>query len=733
MFKAIGNAIYKTPWWAIGLGGICVLFMLAMFTVPFNVIRLTDSGKSRAENQAIQREIDYTFGDSALGLAERVVGAVGERTNDPARKAELEQALKEIAEARRDLSNAEREAARANTDASREAAREAKRSAKEAATAARNAAREAAQAARDSAKQRISELKTARKEAVELQARVGLKDNVALESYDKAIAEAQESERAANEAIKQLKGKSNDLGLTIGSDGIKLIEKSGSDVKAPAEPAKPGAPKPPAAPKGGSAPPQPPEPDAIDFDVGTKDKRVRGSITIGDDAAPVLKIDAPDALSPPAPPLPPEVRDEIRRKVTGDFRRVGIGSALIVTFIPLFIVLLIVKFYIGRSRRAIEVANLKTKEAESANVNRQIVEAKLMALQAQVEPHFLYNTLANVQALTEVDPQQANQMTGHLIQYLRASLPKMRENISTVGQEVELVKAYLNILKMRMGARLDFGIEVPEELMALPFPPLMLPSLVENAIKHGLEPQREGGRIDVVAERVGEGDDAVIRLMVKDTGRGFSDAPVQAGGGVGLTNIRERLQALFNGRARLTLEANTPKGVVATIEAPAKGATSFTSSAAASSPKEEMPKTWRGKTLRIAARTHSFWANLLVKAFLIIVAILAVMFIVGMIALATGALPMSIAGNRISGVEGMALGSLALLLAFGALSIVALIVVALIYGLGFLLLAVAIGVPIIVLLGLFPTLLPVAVVGFIAYWFWWRKREKPIQISPPKA
>lgn len=707
MFKAIGNVIYKTPWWAMGLGGLCVLVVLALFTVPINVIQLTDSGKSLAENQAIQREIDYTFGDSALGLAERVVGAVGEHTADPARKAEFDQALKEIAEARRELSNAEREV---------------RQSAKEAAIAARDAAREAALSARDAARQRISELKDARNEAVELQARVGLKDNAAIESYNKAIDEAQQSERTANEALKRLKVKRSDISLSRGSDGTKLLDKTAMDSAPPANQAKPSTPAVPTS-----------EPEVLNFDLGPKGNRIRGSITIGDDESPVLKIEAPDTLSPAPPALPPDVRDEIRRKVTSDFRRVGIGSALIVTFIPLFIMLLIAKFYIGRSRRAIEVANLKTKEAESANVDRQIVEAKLMALQAQVEPHFLYNTLANVQALIEVDPQKANEMTGHLIQYLRASLPKMRENISTVGQEIELVRAYLNILRMRMGSRLEFGIDVPEDLLALPFPPLMLPSLVENAIKHGLEPQREGGRIDVIAERIGAGDDALIRLMVKDTGRGFSDAPVQVGGGVGLANIRERLLALFNGRAKLTLEANSPKGVVATIETPANGAAAFVMSAASAEPQEDLPKTWRGKTMRFAAHTHRFWANLLVKTFLVIVSILGVMFILGMIALATGVLPMSIAGNRVSGLEGMALGSLALLLAFGALSIVALVLVTVIYGLGFLLLAVAIGVPIIVLLGLFPTLLPGAVVGFIAYWFWWRKRSKAAAPELPKA
>lgn len=715
------------------LGGLFVTFLLALFTVPFNVLRLTDSGKSRAENQAIQREIDYTFGDSALGIAERVIGAMGQRTSDPVRKAELEQALKDIAEARKDMFNAEREAARATSDATRDVAREARRAAKEAANAARTAARDAAKSARDAAKARIEELRTARQEAVDLQSRVGLKDAAALESFDKAIKAAEESERAADEALKQLKDKQSQISLGVGSDGIKFMGKS---AKEPGTAVAPASPAPPVPPKAGKVPPAPSAPDALNFDVGTKDKRVRGSIFVGPDDKPVITIDVPDEVSIEKPPLtllPPELREDIRRKVTSDFRRVGIGSALIVTFIPLFIMLLIAKFYIGRSRRALEVANIKTKEAESANVNRQIVEAKLMALQAQVEPHFLYNTLANVQALTEVDPQKANEMTGHLIQYLRASLPKMRENISTVGQEIELVRAYLNILKMRMDSRLEFGIDVPEDLLALPFPPLMLPSLVENAIKHGLEPQREGGRIDVVAERVGTGDDAMIRLMVKDTGRGFSDTPVQAGGGVGLTNVRERLLALFNGRAHLTLEANTPKGCIATIETPAKGAAPSSAAATTAPAEKVMPKTWHGKTLHFAARTHSFWASLLVKAFGFIVALLGVMFIIGMIGLVSGLLPMTIGETRVTGIEGMALGTIALLLAFGALSIAALVVLAVIYGLGFLLLAVAIGVPVIVLLSIFPALLPFAIIGFIVYWFWWRKRAKVSATEPPEA
>ena len=248
--------------------------------------------------------------------------------------------------------------------------------------------------------------------------------------------------------------------------------------------------------------------------------------------------------------------------------RIGVGSAFILLFIPLFMMLLIAKYFIGRSRRALAFAEEKKQEAKVSDVSRQITEARLQALQAQVEPHFLYNTLASVQALTEVDPPAANAMVGHLIQYLRTALPKMRESTSTIGQEVELVRAYLNILKMRMGSRLEFGIDVPQELLIKSFPPMMLPSLVENAIKHGLEPLREGGRIDVVATRVFVAGGERIRLQVKDTGKGLSDTPADAGGGVGLANLRERLARLYGERARFAIESNVPRGVIATIEIP---------------------------------------------------------------------------------------------------------------------------------------------------------------------
>src|SRR5205814_8787937 len=134
--------------------------------------------------------------------------------------------------------------------------------------------------------------------------------------------------------------------------------------------------------------------------------------------------------------------------VSGDLRRMGVGAGLILLFIPIFIPTVIAKIFIDRARAAQRLAEAKKQESEFHRMSQQVTEAKLQALQAQVEPHFLYNTLASVQALTEVDPQRANQMTGHLIQYLRSALPKMRESVSTVAQEMELARDYLNILQM---------------------------------------------------------------------------------------------------------------------------------------------------------------------------------------------------------------------------------------------------------------------------------------------
>ncbi len=219
----------------------------------------------------------------------------------------------------------------------------------------------------------------------------------------------------------------------------------------------------------------------------------------------------------------------------------------------------------ARARRPREAA-LHRSEAERNLLARQAVEAELKLMQAQVEPHFLYNTLASVQYLTETDPPQASKLIGHLIDYLRAVLPDLRAESSTLRREFALARAYLEILAMRMGPRLAWRAALPDGLAELAFPPNMLISLVENAIKHGLEPSADGGSVAIEARR--DGDRLVV--SVEDTGRGIvaGTGSAAAGEGVGLANVRERLAALYGPRGRFALESVEPRGTRAIIEVP---------------------------------------------------------------------------------------------------------------------------------------------------------------------
>ena len=231
--------------------------------------------------------------------------------------------------------------------------------------------------------------------------------------------------------------------------------------------------------------------------------------------------------------------------------------------------LLITLLFFVKFRETRATAALHRAESERNLLARQAVEAELKLMQAQVEPHFLFNTLASVQYLTETNPAEANRLLGHLIAYLRAALPQLRAHSSTLGRELELARAYLAILQMRMGSRLAFDVALSEALATHPFPPNMLISLVENAIKHGVEPAVEGGQISIDARRDG---DSVV-LSVSDTGRGLA-ASTSAGGrdtsgnGVGLSNVKERLAALFGARARFSLEDMQPRGTRAIIAIP---------------------------------------------------------------------------------------------------------------------------------------------------------------------
>jgi signal transduction histidine kinase len=193
---------------------------------------------------------------------------------------------------------------------------------------------------------------------------------------------------------------------------------------------------------------------------------------------------------------------------------------------------------------------------------KELTVARLNLLHAQVEPHFLYNTLASAQLLTRSDPARAEQMLGHLIQYLRHSLPSSNDELSTLGAELERALAYLELMKIRMGQRLQVQVEIPEALRATPVPAMMLQVLVENAIKHGLEPRTAGGTVWIRARA----QDDHVAITVADDGEGFGGKT--SGTGIGLKNVRERLDLVYGGNASLAVIANFPAGVAATLTVP---------------------------------------------------------------------------------------------------------------------------------------------------------------------
>jgi two-component sensor histidine kinase len=204
-------------------------------------------------------------------------------------------------------------------------------------------------------------------------------------------------------------------------------------------------------------------------------------------------------------------------------------------------------------------------DREKAELERQLAEAKLVALSAQIEPHFLFNTLASIQYLIRNDAVKAADMTSDLIRYLRLALPRMKQSTARLADELELVRAYLGIMQIRMGARLQFAIDSPDDAADAQIPTMTLITLVENAIKHGLEQKPSGGVISVRAT-IDTADSPYLRLEIADTGGGFSTAA--SGTGIGLANIRERLQTLYGNRAELSLEANEPSGVRAILKLP---------------------------------------------------------------------------------------------------------------------------------------------------------------------
>lgn len=231
----------------------------------------------------------------------------------------------------------------------------------------------------------------------------------------------------------------------------------------------------------------------------------------------------------------------------------------------LFVSLFMLLVAASGERRSVAEAKAARQNEQIAATGRLLAEARLRALQAQIEPHFLYNTLANVVGLIDSQPALARRMLERFIDYLRASLAASRAEQSTLGAEADLIAAYLDVLSVRMGARLHYRIEIGAELRQQALAPMLLQTLVENAITHGIEPKLEGGSIVISAHC----DGAQLCVQVADSGAGLA-APAQqrAGGGVGLANLRARLVSLYGEGAQVQLLENQPCGMTARLLLP---------------------------------------------------------------------------------------------------------------------------------------------------------------------
>jgi signal transduction histidine kinase len=357
------------------------------------------------------------------------------------------------------------------------------------------------------------------------------------------------------------KRKSGDTNILIDDSGIHFnprgkirnkTEPSGDETPvAPAEaPAAPAAPEAPEAPAAPSAP--------------SKSDKAASIPALPTLPGEEVHIDLPPQIGEELSNAIEEAVDSAAEQKVARYH--GQASTWFKSFITLLVLALFgTKALMGGKKRAEAETLTANAAAERESMQRQLSEAKMQMMQAQVEPHFLFNTLASVEHLIETDPPRASAMQRSLIKYLRAVLPQMRDNalITNLGREADMVVAYLNLLKMRMEERLIVDFDIPDGLRTAAFPPMMLQSMVENAIKHGLEAKPEGGTLKVRADVAHN----KLRVIVSDTGLGFGAVPSD-GTGLGLMTIRERLKLLHGDQGQLLIAANVPSGVIATIEVP---------------------------------------------------------------------------------------------------------------------------------------------------------------------
>ena len=752
MLKYISDLLNRLPWWGLTGFGLGTLVLLLLLAIPVNVIRIEARGSTPTEGRAIQREMEAAFGINALGLAESVVKTIQRIADDPVRRAEMDRVLDEIARAREDVISGTNIRNRVRTETT---------------------TRVNGVVVEHSVDIREDPEGDAQKAIDQLETRLDAAHDVAIAEYEVAVDVRQALEQSREEMQRALKQgdipvaewpKTLDNRLTAALSAEQAVKtkvdaarealkqattKAAETMRAAQTRARaleqaalksgmvkvvpPEAPKPPLSSVAPTAPKTPNVPNL----PGAHPKPVKPAPP----EVPALPAPPEKAASyiPEAPNtsnLPEATREEIRKAVASDFFRMVSAVIVLLLFIPLFMIAVIAKIFIGRSRSLQKLAEQKGTEAEHHNIRRQLTEARLQALQAQVEPHFLYNTLANVQALIETDPPAANLMVGHLIDYLRAALPKMRESVSTVAQEVELARAYLNILKMRMGDRMEFSIDVGDQSGASALPPLMLPSLVENAIKHGLEPLREGGRIDI-ATRI-EGDRLLI--TVTDNGRGM-DGTIATGGGVGLSNIRERLVALYGDNASLVIEENAPRGVIAKINLPLSAPrvvatateidsqpVSLSAEAAAlldGSKTKSTPARFLARVGKLLSSAHGLWQRLMIATYSFLMLGIGIAFLGIWIAQIFDLIPLEIVTDavnlQITGISGTVLTALILVAFYGILSLVLLLVFLLLYGVGILVSGILLLVPVLATISIVTPLIPFILVGLVIYWILRRK------------
>ncbi len=490
VLPSLGQRVWKgfggTPWWRLILGGLIVLISVALFTLPFDSIRLSQQLKTPAARQAFK----FAVQKQVLERARTGLISVSMFTNDPSVDKDIDRAIGDLESAM----NTERHAVTVSS---------------------------------------VAELKA----LVDNQREDVKKASRALEQAAAKL--RSNSDAADNEAnVEALSTKAEAL-----QNSVEQLQELQTHAREFAETIK----------------------DAHGSGAGNSDGP---KITINLFGRPGQAV----VGMPPIPPLPPGaeplsldpgVRESIQSTVSRDASKLIFGGISLAALLTLFLLMLIARAFAGRAARGEQRAVIAESRERSESYARQLAEARLMVMRAQVEPHFLFNTLAHVQALQEIDPPQAGHMLERLISYLRAAMPTMRETTSTLGREVEVVTAYLDLLKIRMGDRLNYTISVPPELNGISLPPTMIATLVENAIKHGLEPKRDGGSIAIQVRQVGE----QIEVLVADNGLGLGGADT-GGTGVGLANTRERLKMLYGDTGELVVEPNAPTGVRALLRVP---------------------------------------------------------------------------------------------------------------------------------------------------------------------